>query len=145
MTARSSAYEKLRARAAERIEDRKLDADRQPEQVRQAISGVVGEYQATAHRGVNEPLRDPADMERRIWMAVAGFGPLTELFENPHIEEIFIEGPRISFIDDSGRLRSHVVSTTEAELRQVIDRVLAGTNRRLDSSNAIEQAHRPVT
>lgn len=141
MTARSSAYEKLRARAAERIEDRKLDTDREPEQVRRAISGVVGEYQATAHRGVNEPLRDPADMERRIWMAVAGFGPLTELFENPHIEEIFIEGPRISFIDDSGRLRSHVVSTTEAELRQVIDRVLAGTNRRLDSSNAIEQAH----
>jgi pilus assembly protein CpaF len=118
-----------------------LDVQQQPEQVRGVIAEIVGEYQATSHRGINEPLRDPADMERRIWLAVAGFGPLTELFENSHIEEIFIEGPRISYIDDSGRLRSHVVSTTEAELRQVIDRVLAGTNRRLDSSNAIEQAH----
>ena len=141
MTVRSSAYEKLRARAAERIEDRKYDADTNPDGVRQAIAEVVDEYQATSHRGINEPLRDPGDMERRIWQAVAGFGPLTELFDNPRVEEIFIEGPRISYIDDSGRLQSHVVSTTEIELRQVVDRLLAGTNRRLDSANAIEQAH----
>lgn len=141
MTTRSSAYEKLRARTAERIEDRKLDVEAHPDGVRQVISEIVEEYQATAHRGINEPLRDPGDMEHRIWQAVAGFGPLTALFENPHIEEIFIEGPRISYIDDSGRLQTHVVATTEAELRQVIDRILTGTNRRLDSSNAIEQAH----
>jgi pilus assembly protein CpaF len=137
----TSAYEKLRGRAAERIEDRKLDVESQPDSVRQAIAEIVEEYQATAHRGINEPLRDPVDMERRVWQAVAGFGPLTELLDNPRIEEIFLEGPRVSFIDDSGRLQSHVVSTTEGELRQVIDRLLAGTNRRLDSSNAIEQAH----
>ncbi len=141
MTARSSAYEKLRSRAAERIEDRKMDVEVNPDGVRQVIGEIVTEYQATAHRGINEPLRDPGDMEHRIWQAVAGFGPLTELFDNPHIEEIFIEGPRISYIDDSGRLQTHVVSTTEVELRQVIDRLLAGTNRRLDSSNSIEQAH----
>ena len=141
MTTRTSAYEKLRARAAERIEDRKLDVDRNPDAVRQAIAEVVDEYQATAHRGITEPLRDSSDMERRVWQAVAGFGPLTELFESSTVEEIFIEGPRISFIDHSGRLQSHIVSTTEAELRQVIDRLLAGTNRRLDSSNSIEQAH----
>lgn len=141
MTARSSAYEKLRARAAERIEDRKLDVEENADRVRHAIAEVVDEYQATAHRGINEPLRDPADMEQRIWQAVAGFGPLTELFENPRVEEIFLEGPRISYIDDSGRLKAHVVSTTESELRQVVDRLLAGTNRRLDSANAIEQAH----
>jgi len=137
----TSAYETLRSRAAERIEDRKLDADRNPDGVRLAIGEVVDEYRATADRGINEPLRDPADMERRIWQAVAGFGPLTELFDNNNVEEIFIEGPRISYIDDAGRLRAHVVSTNEAELRQVIDRLLAGTNRRLDSANAIEQAH----
>ena len=141
MTVRSSAYERLRARAAERLEDRKLDVEEHPDGVRDAIAQIVDEYQATAHRGINEPLRDPSDMERRIWQAVAGFGPLTELFDNPHIEEIFIEGPRISYIDGSGRLQAHVVSTTESELRQVIDRLLAGTNRRLDSSNSIEQAH----
>jgi pilus assembly protein CpaF len=141
MAGRSSAYEKLRARAAERIEERRYDADTNPDGVRQVIAEVVEEYQATAHRGINEPLRDPLDMERRVWQAVAGYGPLTELFDNPRVEEIFIEGPRISYIDDSGRLRSHVVSTTEAEMRQVIDRLLAGTNRRLDSANAIEQAH----
>ncbi len=141
MTTRASAYENLRARAAERIEDRKFDVEAHPDAVRQVIAEVVAEYQATAHKGINEPLRDPVDMEHRVWQAVAGFGPLTELFEHPHIEEIFIEGRRISYIDDSGRLQAHVVSTTETELRQVIDRLLAGTNRRLDSSNAIEQAH----
>lgn len=141
MAVRSSAYEKLRARAAERIEERRYDADTNPDGVHEVIAEIVEEYQATAHRGINEPLRDPRDMERRIWQAVAGFGPLTELFDDPRVEEIFIEGPRISYIAGSGRLQSHVVSTTEAELRQVVDRLLAGTNRRLDSSNAIEQAH----
>lgn len=141
MTVHVSAYEKLRERAAERIEDRKLDAETQSDKVRAAIAEVVDEYQATAYRGINEPLRDPGDMEHRIWQAVAGFGPLSGLLESTHVEEIFIEGARISYIDDSGRLRAHVVSTSEAELRHVIDRLLAGTNRRLDSANAIEQAH----
>lgn len=137
----TSAYEKLRARVAERIEDRKLDVEHQPDGVGRLIGEVVAEYQATAHKGINEPLRDPTDMEARLWQAVAGFGPLTEIFDDPDVEEIFIEGDRISYIDGSGRLSSLVVSTSEGELRQVIDRLLAGTNRRLDSSNAIEQAH----
>jgi len=141
MTNRSSAYEKLRGRAAERIEDRKLDVATHPESIREVIGEIVAEYQATAHRGINEPLRNPRDMESRIWQAVAGYGPLSHLLDNPHVEEIFIEGPRISYIDDSGRLQALVVSTTQQELRQVVDRLLAGTNRRLDSSNAIEQAH----
>lgn len=141
MTTRSSAYERLRGRAAERIEDRKLDVETHPERIREVIGEIVAEYQATAHRGINEPLRNPRDMESRIWQAVAGYGPLSQLLDNPHVEEIFIEGPRISYIDDSGRLQALVVATTQQELRQVVDRLLAGTNRRLDSSNAIEQAH----
>ncbi len=136
-----SAYERLRERAVERIEDRKLDVRTQSEGVQRVIREVVGDYQSNAHKGLAEPLRDPADMERRLWQAVAGFGPLTELLENPRVEEVFVEGDRISYIDDSGELRSLIASTSEGELRQVVDRLLAGTNRRLDSSNAIEQAH----
>ena len=65
---------------------------------------------------------------------------LTGLLTDPFIEEIFIEGGRVTFIDGSGRLRALVAATNEEENRQVVDRLLAGTNRRLDASNAIEQA-----
>ena len=79
-------------------------------------------------------------MEQRLWESVAGYGPLTGLLTDPFIEEIFIEGGRVTFIDGSGRLRALVAATNEEENRQVVDRLLAGTNRRLDASNAIEQA-----
>jgi pilus assembly protein CpaF len=136
-----SAYERLREQAVERIEDRKLDVRTQSDGAQQVIRDVVSDYQSDAQKGLAEPLRDPADMERRLWQAVAGFGPLTELLADPEVEEVFLEGDRVSYIDGTGELRALIASTSEAELRQVVDRLLAGTNRRLDSSNAIEQAH----
>lgn len=51
-----------------------------------------------------------------------------------------LEGDRISFIGGSGRLEALLVPTTEVENRQIVDRLLAGTNRRLDASSAIQQA-----
>jgi pilus assembly protein CpaF len=137
---RSSAYESLRLATAERIEELKLDPERSPEDVRQVITELVGAYQRTAHTGRSLPLRDPGEMEQRLWESVAGYGPLTGLLTDPFIEEIFIEGGRVTFIDGSGRLRALVAATNEEENRQVVDRLLAGTNRRLDASNAIEQA-----
>ena len=52
----------------------------------------------------------------------------------------FGEGDRISYIGRSGRLEALLAPTTEAENRQLVDRMLAGTNRRLDASSAIQQA-----
>jgi len=135
-----SVYGELRRRVAEEVEERRLSPDGDTATVQRLVTETVQAYQTTAHAGDTQPLRDPADMARRLWHAIAGFGPLTELLERSDIEEIFIEGDRISYIGASGRLEALLAPTNEAENRQIIDRMLAGTNRRLDASSAIQQA-----
>jgi pilus assembly protein CpaF len=56
------------------------------------------------------------------------------------VEEIFIEGERVAFIDGSGRLQALAVPTTAEENRQVIDRLLAATQRHLDTGSPLVQA-----
>ena len=93
-----SVYEDLRRRVAEAIEERKLDAARDTDTVRQVAATAVADYQRAAHGGDATPLSDPEGMVERLWRAIAGFGPITELLDSPDVEEIFIEGDRVSFI-----------------------------------------------
>ena len=141
MTNSKSAYETLRRLAAERIEELKLDPDDDGDDVRQAVIRIVDDYQHTAHGADGpRPLRDPAELTNRLINSLAGYGPLTPLLERRDIEEIFIEGEHVKFIDGTGRLQALNAPTSEEENRQIISRILSGTNRRLDTSNPIEQA-----
>jgi pilus assembly protein CpaF len=135
-----SVYDDLKRRVAEAIEERKLTPTRDGGTIQRLVDDTVQAYQKAAHAGDTQPLRDPAEMARRLWRSLTGFGPITELLERPDIEEIFIEGDRISYIGASGRLEALLAPTTEMENRQIVDRMLAGTNRRLDASSAIQQA-----
>jgi pilus assembly protein CpaF len=108
--------------------------------IQRLVSDTVQTYQTAAHSGDGRPLRDPSEMAQRLWHGIAGYGPITDLLDRADIEEIFIEGDRISYIGGSGRLEALLAPTTEIENRQIVDRMLAGTNRRLDASSAIQQA-----
>jgi len=136
-----SAYETLRKTAAERVEELKLNPSTDVDGVRNAVVELVEQYQRQAYAGEGyRPLRNPVELTSRLIDSLAGYGPLTELLERRDIEEIFIEGSRVTYLDTSGRLQGLNAPTSEAENRQIIDRILSGTNRRLDTSNPIEQA-----
>lgn len=135
-----NAYDELRARIVTTIEEHRLEPDTDAAAIRRIVADAVQGYQASAHGGAAAPLSDPADMVRRLNQAILDYGPLTDLTERADVEEIFIEGDRVSYIGDSGRLQALLEPTTEAENRQIVDRLLAGTNRRLDASSAIQQA-----
>ena len=91
--------------------------------------------------GLGEALTEPDRMIERIWQALTSFGPLSELLARTDVEEVFIEGDRVSFIEAGGRLVALNEPTTEAENRHIVDRLLDGTGRRLDATSAIQQAH----
>ena len=136
----STAYEMIRREAVDLIEVRKLDPRTDRDAVEGLVASVVDGYQRRAHIGEERSLHDPAEMIGRVVRSIADFGPLTEILERTDVEEVFIEGGRVSFIDRSGQLKAIAGPTTDSENRQVINRLLADTDRHLDTSNPIVQA-----
>ena len=119
------AYEEIRRRALELVEEGKIDPGGSHGKVRELVSGAVEEYQRRAHLGQGRALHDPHQMVDRVLRSVAEFGPLTELLNRSDVDEIFIEGPRVTYLEKSGRLRGLGQPTSEAENRHVVDRLLA--------------------
>ena len=137
-----SAYESIRRASLEFIDGEKLDPGTDDARIATLVANAVEQYQARAHQGASgvRTLRDPNEMARRVLRSITGFGPLTELFQRPEVEEIFIEGERVTYIDGDGRLQSLSTPTTEEETTQVVGRLLAQTDRHLDTASPIVQA-----
>lgn len=79
-------------------------------------------------------------MVERILRSVTDYGALSDLLARRDVEEVFIEGARVSYLDSTGRLRGLTEPTTELENHQIIDRLLAQTERQLNAKNPIVQA-----
>lgn len=136
----ANAYEEIRQDVLIRVERAKLDPRADRERIRQHIADAVDHYQRRAHLGDGRALHDPGEMVSRVLRSVTDYGPLSDLFARADVEEVFIEGSRVTYLDAGGRLQGLAVPTTEAENRQVIDRLLASTQRHLDATNPIVQA-----
>ena len=79
-------------------------------------------------------------MVQRVLRSITDLGPLSELLARRDVEEIFVEGARVTFLDVDGRLRGLAEPTTEAENRQILDRLLASTERQLNAKQPLVQA-----
>ncbi|MCU1456494.1 MAG: Type secretion system hydrolase TadA/VirB11/CpaF, TadA subfamily [Actinomycetia bacterium] len=140
MSLRVDAYDAIRRDVLGRIERRRLRAEGDLDEVRVEVQRAVDEYQRRAHLGDEVPLSDPTQMIERVLRSVTDFGPLTELLARRDVEEIFIEGPRVSYLDSFGRLRGLTTPTSEEENSQIIDRLLATTERQVNAKHPIVQA-----
>lgn len=133
-------YERLRREALSRIDGTGIDPVVEADAVRELLEATVDEYQQQAHLGGGRSLADPGATVERLVRAVTGRGPLTDLMARPDVEEVFIEGERITYLEAGGALRSSPVPTTETENRQMIEQLMAATDRRLDASSPMAQA-----
>lgn len=133
-------YEDLRREALARIDGAGIDPSTDPDETRRLLERTVEDYQSRAHIGDGKSLADPRATLNRLVDSVAGRGPLGALLERDDVEEIFIEGDQVSYLEAGGALRASDTPTSEEENRQAIDRLIAATDRRLDASNPITQA-----
>ncbi len=134
------AYHEIRQRALERIDGSGLDPQRDTGRLIELLRATVDDYQRQAHLGESRSLIDPDATVRRLLQSVAFFGPLGDLLERDDVEEIFIEGARVTYLEAGGRLRGLELPSTETENRQVVERLMAATDRRLDASHPVSQA-----
>ncbi|MEX1007215.1 MAG: ATPase, T2SS/T4P/T4SS family, partial [Acidimicrobiia bacterium] len=134
------AYDGIRRDVLARIERRQLRPEGDLDEVRLEVHHAVDEYERLARLGEELPLVSPSVMVDRVLRSITDFGPMTDLIARRDVEEIFLEGARVSYLDGSGRLRGLTVPTSEEENRQMIERLLAPTDRQLNTKHPMVQA-----
>ena len=75
--------------------------------------------------------------------AVAGFGPLQRFFDDPEVEELWINEPGRIFVARRGRSELTSVVLTDREVRDLVERMLRVSGRRLDLSRPFVDAMLP--
>lgn len=133
-------YESLRREVLLRLDGTGIDPASETVAVRELLEATVDEYQQRAHLGDGRSLADPRATVERLVRSLSGTGPLSELLGRKDVEEVFIEGDRVTYLEAGGALHSLSVPTTENENRQAIEQMMASTDRRLDAANPIAQA-----
>jgi len=137
----TTAYEILRLRLLDRIKEGKVDPERDPEGVRVLIKNEVASYQHQSQSGIGgRTLANPQDMEKRLEQSILGYGVLGPLLDDDNVEEIFVSGGDVSYVDANGRLASVEDPTTEEELFHLVNRLLQTSGREVSQRNPIVQA-----
>ncbi len=133
-------FERLRREVIAALEGARSDGEIDPATVRAAIARSIGAYERRARSGEAPPLGDPTQMAERLQQAICGHGPISQLLQRNDVEEIFIEGARVSYLDALGRLHGLAEPTSEWENRQIVDRLLSATDRHLSVQHPLVQA-----
>jgi pilus assembly protein CpaF len=133
-------YDELRHSIMAKADKDHLDPIRDREQLSQLIETVVNDYNHTCSLVGNNREIEPRTTTHRLKNSIFGFGALTDIFLRNDVEEIFIEGPRVSYIDSSGFLRGLSEPTSSGENRHIIERLLAETDRTLTVKSPLVQA-----
>ena len=88
--------------------------------------------------------RERAWLIKRVIDDAVGLGVLEPLIADHSVTEIMVNGPEDVFIERSGRIeRVPTRFTSEAELYQLIDRIVSSVNRRVDESSPMVDARLP--
>ena len=75
---------------------------------------------------------------------ILGYGPVQALLADPTVTEIMVNGPDQVFIEREGKLhRAGVRFVDENHLRQLIDKIVSQTGRRVDESSPMVDARLP--
>ncbi len=130
--------EETTQKAKNRIHDRLLDATsvenhRPSEETQTVLEKLVAEETALP---VSREARERVLTD--LLHEVLGLGPLEPLLKDPEVAEIMVNGPRTIFVEKKGRLYpTEARFENEAQLRSIIDRIVAPIGRRVDESTPL--------
>lgn len=127
----------------ELIRRRGLDPARDLDGVRELVAAALADYEERSLLGLVDPLPDAEIASRDVLDAVAGLGPLQRYLDDPTIEEIWINEPGKVFVARSGRPELTTTILDHARVRDLVERMLRSSGRRLDLSMPFVDASLP--
>lgn len=120
-----------------------LDPLEQASDVRRLVDAAVNDYDERALLGPLPPLGQLEAARRYVYDAVAGFGPLQPFLDDPSIEEIWINAPQEIYVARNGESELTTVSLSTHNVRDLVERMLKSSGRRLDLSSPFVDASLP--
>lgn len=130
----------LETRVQEEIRARGIDPLHEPRALERLVDEILEQYTQEVDRGVRPPLADPEAMARHLIDRTAGLGPLQRFLDDPEVEEVWLNSPSKVFVARGGRAELTNVVLTENDVRDLVERMLRVSGRRLDLSNPFVDA-----
>ena len=126
-----SEIEQLRDLVIERV-----DMSREPDdsELHEIIDSVIEKNQDYRYMSIKKR----QIIHKKIYSSIRWLGIIVELLEEPDITEIMINGPNNIFVEKKGRINK-IDERFESEnrLNDIIQQIVAKTNRRVNESNPI--------
>ena len=138
-----SAVDTVEAEVRELVRRRGLDPVQDRLAMRRLIDEVVLDYDERALSSTMPVLPDPRLAARAVYDAVAGFGPLQRHLDDPEVEEIWINEPGRVFVARRGRSELTTTILDDGQVRDLVEKMLKSTGRRVDLSTPFVDAMLP--
>ncbi len=127
----------------DRVRLRGIDPLADPGSVRIVVDEVLADYAERSLGSTAIPLADGEQVARDVVDAVAGLGPLQQYLDDPSVEELWINAPGRVFIARGGHSELTPTILTHEQVRDLVERMLRPSNRRVDLSSPFVDATLP--
>jgi pilus assembly protein CpaF len=127
----------------ELIRRRGLDPVHDPDGVRRLVEDAVADYDERSLSGALPPLADAGGAVKQVLDEVAGFGPLQSFLDDPEVEEVWVNEPGKVFVARGGVHELTTTILTTQDVRDIVERMLKSSGRRVDLSTPFVDATLP--
>ncbi len=133
----------LAERVRDLVRERRIDPRTDADSVRRAALDVIAEHESRSLTGAVRSLDEPDLVVGHIVADVSGFGPLQPYLDDQTVEEIWINEPSRVFVARAGRHELTPIILTAEQVRELVERMLSSSGRRLDISQPFVDAMLP--
>jgi pilus assembly protein CpaF len=130
-------------RVRERLRAERTDPSRDPDFAAHVARAEVRRHNDYALARGLTPVDDESACVREVLAAVAGFGPLQPYLDDPTVEELWINAPDRIFVARGGVPERTPLALTDTAVRDLVERMLQSTGRRVDLSQPFVDASLP--
>jgi pilus assembly protein CpaF len=125
------------------VRTRGVDPQREPVAVRLLAEEATRRHERRSLTGAVAPLADEEGALGEIVARVSGLGVLQPLIDDPEVEEIWVNDPSRVFVARRGRHELTPLVLTRDDVRELVERMLKTSGRRLDLSQPFVDAMLP--
>jgi pilus assembly protein CpaF len=130
----------VEAEVRELIRRSGVDPVRDLPAVRELVNDAVLDYDERSLAGGLPSLADVSTTVKHLVDVVAGLGPLQRYLDDPTVEEVWINEPGKVFVARSGVSELTTTILTQDQVRDLVERMLKSSGRRVDLSSPFVDA-----